>query len=94
MNLVTSTSLFQSFVPSCASCAERVNTATDSIAFKETIIGWVDTLQNGGFCDATSDPDQCKELIAFVLPLALPALVNYPRDWVITFCTEWGACAA
>ena len=94
MSHVTSTSLFQSFVPSCASCAERVKCATDSLAWEETIIGWVDTLQNGGFCDASSEPDSCKEDITFLIPLALPALVNYPRDWVITFCIEWGACPA
>ena len=88
---MTSSCLFQTLVPSCASCAERVNSASDSLAWEGSIIGWVDTLQNGGFCDEMSDPDQCKELIAFLIPLALPALVNYPRDWVIIFCTEWGA---
>jgi len=48
-------------------------------------------LQNDGFCSSFDAPDECKEGVAFVIPLALPILANAPRDWVDTFCGDvWG----
>ena len=84
----------QTFVPSCEACVARANGATDALAWEETIVAWVYGLQNDGFCDATANPKSCKEAVAWLIPLALPALVDYPRGWLVDFCTGWGACHA
>jgi len=79
------------FVPACPACSARVNSATDALAWEETITAWVTGLQNDGFCSSFDAPDECKEGVAFVIPLALPILANAPRDWVDTFCGDvWG----
>eukprot|EP00091_Calanus_sinicus_P023708 TRINITY_DN8156_c0_g1_i1.p1 TRINITY_DN8156_c0_g1~~TRINITY_DN8156_c0_g1_i1.p1 ORF type:complete len:108 (-),score=31.39 TRINITY_DN8156_c0_g1_i1:96-419(-) len=82
----------KTFVPSCEACTVRINGVTDALAWQETIDAWIPGLQNEWFCDYQPDPEQCSEAIAFLIPLALPILVDQPRDWVDNFCTEWGAC--
>ena len=72
----------------------RINAVTDALAWDETITAWVDGLQNEGFCGAQEDPEECKEAVAFLIPLALPILAGQDRLWVDGFCTQWGACQA
>ena len=36
----------------------------------------------GGYCDTAAQPDQCKDAVQFLIPLALPLLASQPRDWV------------
>lgn len=80
-------------VPNCQACIGRVNGATDALAWEETITAWVGGLtMEGGYCDAAAQPDQCKDAVQFLIPLALPLLASQPRDWVDQFCFEWGAC--
>ena len=76
------------------SCSGRVNGSTDALAWEETIVAWVSGLQDEGFCGAQEDPEQCKEAVAFLIPLAFPVLVAQPRDWVDTFCTDIWGCQA
>ena len=70
----------------------RVNGATDALAWEDTIAQWVNGLSNEGFCDAAENVEDCKGVIAWLLPQAIPLLVNQPRDWVEDFCATWN-CA-
>eukprot|EP00091_Calanus_sinicus_P003295 TRINITY_DN1345_c0_g1_i3.p1 TRINITY_DN1345_c0_g1~~TRINITY_DN1345_c0_g1_i3.p1 ORF type:complete len:140 (-),score=53.36 TRINITY_DN1345_c0_g1_i3:99-494(-) len=81
-------------VPDCGACSARVDGATDALAWEETITAWVSGLQEEGFCGAQEDPEQCKEAVAFLIPLAFPVLVAQPRDWVDTFCVDIWGCQA
>merc|ERR1711892_238762 len=82
-------------VPDCEACQGRVNGVTDALAWEETITTWVTGLQYDGFCGSFHpDEDRCKEAVAFLIPLAFPALVQQPRDWVVTFCGDVWGCQA
>merc|ERR1712243_350614 len=67
----------RSSVPSCLACSLRVNAATDALAWEDVITQWVAGLQNE-FCTSFEDPEQCQTGVAFVIPLALPLLVEQP----------------
>ena len=49
----------------------------------DQITAWVGGLtMEGGYCDSAAQPDQCKDAVQFLIPLALPLLASQPRDWV------------
>ena len=77
----------------CPECEARIAFTLDFIGNEDTIVEAVAELQNSDFCLDIYDEEgeeECKGKIAYVLPLALPALSAADRSWVPLICKDFG----
>merc|ERR1712228_685112 len=60
----------------CEECTQGINGAIDQLLLPETIEGIVIALSGDAFCGQDNDPETCKAVIEFLIPVALPALAE------------------
>merc|ERR1712121_217399 len=79
-------------IPNCQECSIRINAVTDYLGHDDVIQGWIQALQDSEYCEQMFPEvvGECEEGIDAVLSNGLPILIGADREWVDTFCTEFG----
>merc|ERR1711887_96202 len=60
----------------CEECTSGIQAGIDQLLSEEVINGIVDALSGDGFCGIEEDPEMCANVIAELIPLALPILAG------------------
>ena len=62
----------------CEKCFAGIQKKEDQLLSEQFIQGIVDALSGDGFCGMQDDAERCANVIATLIPLALPALAANP----------------
>jgi len=77
--------------PSCPECVDLVNLIADEAVEEENINNIIAFLQGGDYCGQDIDETRCKEFVATMLPLAIPALATgYFKIQAASLCRDLG----
>merc|ERR1712224_202774 len=60
----------------CEDCTAIVTALAKYLTSEEFIAGIVEALSGDGFCGQSENPEECANVIAALIPVALPALAN------------------
>merc|ERR1719370_2125902 len=60
----------------CQECFDGIKAGIEQLLLPSTITGIVEALSGDVFCGATETPEECANIIAALIPVALPALAG------------------
>ena len=60
----------------CDECTSGIMDCVDQLLSEEIVAAIVDALSGDGFCSMDEEPEMCSAVIAFLIPVALPALAG------------------